>query len=71
MNYRLTLAVVLLLLTANSGMAQNKPIARVPFSMLGSYMVVKANINESRDLKFIFDTGIRSTIITEFEAGDS
>ena len=62
---------VLLLLTANLGCAQNKSIARVPFSMLGSYMVIKANINESSELNFILDTGIRSTIITELQANDS
>jgi hypothetical protein len=39
--------------------------------MLGSYILVKAGINESSELNFILDTGIRSTIITELQAGDS
>lgn len=71
MKCRATISIILLLMVANFGNAQNKSIARVPFKMLGSYMVVKANINESSDLNFIFDTGIRSTIITELQADDS
>ena len=65
------ISIILLLTTAPLGNAQNKSIARVPFTMLGSYIVVKAKINESSGLHFILDTGIRNTILTEWHTNDS
>lgn len=51
--------------------ASNKPIVSIPFEKVGSYIVVEASINNSTKLKFILDTGVRRTIITELMAGDS
>ncbi|HOF92703.1 MAG TPA: aspartyl protease family protein [Bacteroidales bacterium] len=66
-----SISIILLLITVHSGNAQNKSVARVPFNMLGSYIVVKAKINESSGLHFILDTGIRNTILTEWHTNDS
>lgn len=49
----------------------NKPLVSIPFEMVGSYIVVEVRINESSRLKFILDSGVRSTIITELLPGDS
>lgn len=51
--------------------ASNKPIVTIPFEKVGSYIVVETRINNSSKLKFILDTGVRRTIITELLAGDS
>jgi hypothetical protein len=47
-----------------------RPVAVVPFELSGSYVVVKASINGSAPLSFIFDTGVRNTIITHLDADD-
>lgn len=47
-----------------------RPVAVVPFELSGSYVVVKARINGSTPLSFIFDTGVRNTIITHLDADD-
>lgn len=51
--------------------ASNKPVISIPFEKAGSYIVVEARINNSSKLKFILDTGVRRTIITELLSGDS
>lgn len=51
--------------------ASSKPIVSIPFEKVGSYIVVQARINNSSKLKFILDTGVRRTIITELLEGDS
>lgn len=51
--------------------ASNKPIVTIPFEKVGSYIVVETRINNSSKLKFILDTGVRRTIITELLPGDS
>ena len=48
-----------------------KPVATVPFEMVGSYVVVQVRINNSNKLSLVLDTGVRSTIITELLPGDS
>ena len=48
-----------------------KPVATVPFEMVGSYVVVQVRINNSTKLSLVLDTGVRSTIITELLPGDS
>lgn len=52
--------------------ATNKPkrIESIPFEMVGSYVVIKARINDSSVLNLILDSGIRNTIITELMPGD-
>lgn len=44
---------------------RNKPVAIIPFEMVGNYVVVKVRINDSSPLRFILDSGVRNTIITE------
>lgn len=51
--------------------AYNKPVASVPFEMVGSYIVLQVRINTSSKLSFILDTGVKNTIITELLPGDS
>jgi hypothetical protein len=48
-----------------------KKIASIPFEMVGSYVVIKVKINDSSPLKFILDSGIRNTIITELLPEDN
>lgn len=48
-----------------------KPVATIPFEMVGSYIVVEVRINNSTKLSLVLDTGVRSTIITELLPGDS
>lgn len=50
--------------------AQNRAVASVSFDKVGSYVVFKAKINNSSPLNLILDSGIRSTLITELDAGD-
>lgn len=51
--------------------AGNKPVASIPFEMVGSYVVVSVRINQSSSLRFILDSGVRNTIVTELLPGDS
>ena len=51
--------------------ARNKPVASIPFEMVGSYVVIPVRINQSTSLRFILDSGVRNTIITELLPGDS
>lgn len=45
-------------------------VASVPFQLSGSYVVIEARINGSTPLSFIFDTGVRNTIITHLDSND-
>jgi len=65
-----TIAFFFLLLAAVPANGNPKRIASVPFEMVGSYVVIKAKINESTTLNLILDSGIRNTIITELMPGD-
>lgn len=53
----------------NAG-ARSALVASVPFEMAGSYIIVQARINKTTPLNFIFDTGVRNTIITELHKED-
>jgi len=46
-------------------------IASIPFEVVGTYVVVKVQINESTPLNFILDSGLGRTIVTELSAEDS
>jgi hypothetical protein len=50
--------------------AAMRPVASLPFELSGSYVVVNASINGSQPLSFIFDTGVRSTIITHLDGNE-
>jgi len=63
-------ALLLLLLGDISAKNKSRRIGSIPFEMVGSYVVIKVNINNSTPLNLILDSGIRNTIITELEPGD-
>ncbi len=48
-----------------------KPVASIPFEMVGTYAVIKVRINKSSPLNLILDSGIRNTLITELLPGDN
>ncbi|MEA4935820.1 MAG: aspartyl protease family protein [Paludibacter sp.] len=50
--------------------AKSVLVASVPFEMAGTYIIVQARINKTTPLNFIFDTGVRNTIITELHEED-
>ncbi|MDD3080257.1 MAG: aspartyl protease family protein [Paludibacter sp.] len=51
--------------------AGSRPVATLPFDIVGSYVVVTIRINNSGPLRFILDSGVSHTIITELMQGDS
>lgn len=64
-----------LLLILSIGICQRIPaksalVASIPFDIAGSYIIVQARINKTNPLNFIFDTGVRNTIITELHEED-
>lgn len=61
----------LLLSTQLEALPKNKVLASIPFEMVGGYVVIQVRINHSTPLKFILDTGVRNTIITELSGSDS
>lgn len=50
---------------------KSRKIGSIPFELIGSYVVIKAKINNSSPLNLILDSGIRSTLITELTPDDS
>ena len=50
---------------------QIKPVATIPFEMVGTYVVIKVKVNNSPSLNLILDSGIRNTLITELMPGDN
>jgi len=48
-----------------------KVLARIPFEMVGTYVVLKVKINDNPPLSLLLDSGIGTTLITELTAGDS
>ena len=48
-----------------------KPVASIPFEMVGTYVVIKVRVNNSSPLNLILDSGIRNTLITELMPGDN
>lgn len=61
--------ILLFTMYQNAG-ARSALVASVPFEMAGSYIIVQARINKTTPLNFIFDTGVRNTIITELHKED-
>lgn len=69
---RILALVIIILLAGDSAFAvRNRPVASVPFEMVGSFVVINVSVNGSGRLRFILDTGVRNTIITELHAEDS
>lgn len=71
MRRSLFLLVIICLLPAFTLYPRSKPVASIPFEMVGTYVVLKAKINNSSTLNLILDTGVRCTIITELFPEDS
>ncbi len=75
LNFRKKFLVLLLFLLSfiptSLLFAKQKPIASIPFEMVGSYVVLKVKINDSPPLNLIIDTGIRNTLITELMPEDN
>jgi len=51
--------------------AKNKKVATIPFQYVGGFIIVETTINDSSPLKFILDSGLRYTLITELYDDDS
>lgn len=51
--------------------ARNKLLAKIPFELTGSFIVVEVSINNSTPLRMILDSGLRNTLITEIFPSDS
>lgn len=49
----------------------NKPVHIIHFELIGTNIIVPVTINKSTTLNFIFDTGIRHTIVTELYNEDT
>lgn len=70
---RLLLSFLLMLSLTFQALAAESPkiLARIPFEMVGTYVVLKVNINDNPPLNLLLDSGIGTTLITELTAGDS
>jgi hypothetical protein len=70
---RILLGLLVLLCTVSGLRAAERPVilARIPFEMVGTYVVVQVRINDNPPLQLLLDTGIGTTLITELTAGDS
>ena len=63
--------LLLLLMTCFTQLSGNgRPIAVVPFDLSGSYIIISARVNQGTSLQFIFDTGLRHSIITHLDEND-
>jgi len=67
---RFIFPAVLLFAICHFAEARSALVASIPFEMSGSYIIVQARINKTTPLNFIFDTGVRNTIITELHEED-
>lgn len=68
---RFTLLFLLLFRAVVGLVHAARPVAAIPFELSGSYAVVRMSINGSEPLSFIFDTGVRNTIITHLDDTDN
>ncbi len=60
---KLVVALFIFMLSVN-GTAQ-KPITSIPFELFGDFIIIKVNLDYSRPLNFIFDTGAGLTALDE------
>lgn len=70
---RTLLGLILMLFLTFEAHASDSPkvLARIPFEMVGTYVVLKVKINDNPPLNLLLDSGIGTTLITELTAGDS
>jgi len=65
---------ILMLLLLSFGLFASegsKMLAKIPFEMVGTYVVLKVKINDNPPLNLLLDSGIGTTLITELNPGDS
>ncbi|MEM9673947.1 MAG: aspartyl protease family protein [Cyclobacteriaceae bacterium] len=65
MLFRVSLCIVLLFA---STWASASALTQIPFRLHNNHIFVEVQVNESKPLKFIFDTGAAATVISEAEA---
>ena len=70
---RILLSLMLMLGLTFEALALERPkiLVRIPFDMVGTYVVLKVKINDNPPLNLLLDSGIGTTLITELTAGDS
>ncbi|MDD2284761.1 MAG: aspartyl protease family protein [Paludibacter sp.] len=69
--YRLFFAVwTLMFVSVPTLLSRSRSVASIPFEMAGSYIIIKAEINNSAPVNLVFDTGVKSTFITELHPED-
>ena len=70
---RILLSLVLMLSLTFETYASDSPkvLARIPFEMVGTYVVLKVKINDNPPLSLLLDSGIGTTLITELTSEDS
>lgn len=70
---RTLLSLILLFCMTAELRASDSPkvLARIPFEMVGTYVVLKVKINDNPPLNLLLDSGIGTTLITELTAEDS
>lgn len=70
---RIGLGLFLSLSLTSVALAAESPkiLARIPFDMVGTYVVLHVRINDNPPLNLLLDSGIGTTLITELTAGDS
>lgn len=66
----LRIFILLCIYPASVEVTAARKIATVPFELSGSYIIIRASVNGSLPLSFIFDTGVRNTIITHLDSTD-
>jgi hypothetical protein len=67
----LSLYVLLSLTSVTFATERPKILARIPFDIVGTYVVLHVRINDNPPLNLLLDSGIGTTLITELTAGDS
>jgi len=64
--------ILMLCLTAGIHASDSpKVLVRIPFDMVGTYVVLKVSINKNPPLNLLLDSGIGTTLITELTSEDS
>ena len=67
----LLLVYIVFLFVPLQALPKNKVLTSIPFEMVGGYIVINVSVNEAKSLRFILDSGVRNTIITELHEGDN
>lgn len=71
MKTRIVILSFLLIYCSNKVFAHLHFPVSVPFTIVGSYLLVEVSVNNSMPLNFVLDSGVKNTIITELAPEDS